>query len=81
MEFKDYYQTLESVAKDAKRRHQKAYRSLRVNTTQTSSKANAEEKFKTVQEAYEVLKKTLKNALLTIKSATVTKMVTILHHP
>lgn len=57
MEYKDYYATL-GVAKDAKLEDVKrSYRKLaRKYHPDVSKEANAEEKFKEVQEAYEVLK-------------------------
>jgi curved DNA-binding protein len=57
MEFKDYYSTL-GVSRDAKEDEiKRSYRKLaRKYHPDVSKEANAEEKFKEVQEAYEVLK-------------------------
>ncbi len=61
MEYKDYYKTL-GVSRDATPDQvKKAYRQLaRKYHPDVSKEANAEEKFKAVQEAYEVLKDTKK---------------------
>lgn len=63
MEYKDYYKTL-GVARDAKEDEVKrAYRKLaRKYHPDVSKEANAEEKFKEVQEAYEVLKDSKKRS-------------------
>lgn len=63
MEYKDYYKTL-SVSRDAKEDEiKRAYRKLaRKYHPDVSKEANAEEHFKEVQEAYEVLKDAKKRA-------------------
>lgn len=63
MEYKDYYKIL-GVKRDAKEDEiKKAYRKLaRKYHPDVSKEANAEEQFKAVQEAYEVLKDTKKRA-------------------
>jgi curved DNA-binding protein len=63
MEYKDYYATL-GVSKDAKEEDiKRSYRKLaRKYHPDVSKEPNAEEKFKEVQEAYEVLKDTKKRA-------------------
>lgn len=63
MEYKDYYKTL-GVARDAKEDEiKRAYRKLaRKYHPDVSKEANAEEQFKAVQEAYEVLKDSEKRA-------------------
>ncbi len=63
MEYKDYYKTL-GVARDAKEDEiKKVYRKLaRKYHPDVSKEPNAEEKFKAVQEAYEVLKDAKKRA-------------------
>lgn len=63
MEYKDYYKTL-GVARDAKEEDiKRAYRKLaRKYHPDVSKEANAEEHFKEVQEAYEVLKDKEKRA-------------------
>jgi len=63
MEYKDYYKIL-GVSRDAKEDDiKKAYRKLaRKYHPDVSKEANAEEQFKTVQEAYEVLKDAKKRA-------------------
>lgn len=63
MEFKDYYKTL-NISRDAKEEDiKRAYRKLaRKYHPDVSKESNAEEKFKNVQEAYEVLKDAKKRA-------------------
>lgn len=63
MEYKDYYKII-GVARDAKEEEiKRAYRKLaRKYHPDVSKESNAEERFKEVQEAYEVLKDTKKRA-------------------